>query len=118
MPMRSYFDLVDEFPRSYLIVGVVGPMPATLPPYAGPAVLLERLIEAQRPKGAWAVAPIQDGSLFALHCVFQLEGDADRLARAVLAQGIGCYPGFNSQREFRFDRAMQKAVRDALKELE
>lgn len=59
---------------------------------------------------------MQDGSNFAVHCVFQHKADADRLA-APVAVGINRYPGLLAQREFRFDRQLQASVRKILKEL-
>jgi hypothetical protein len=118
MGKRTFDELLDEFPQPYLVVAMVGRLGPRLSDIDhGPTRLLERLIEGQRPKGAWAVGEMQDGSQFALHCVFQHKIDADRLAAAVMASGIGRYAGFLSQREFRFDRQLQAAVRKILKEL-
>jgi len=59
---------------------------------------------------------MQDGRGFAIHCVFARPEDAQKLAAAVQAKGIGRYPGFASQREFGLEAAMRKNIAAALAE--
>jgi len=115
MDPLPYGDFLEAFPQPYLVVGIVGPLTPKVATDHGPSTLLAELIRAQRPKGQWAIGEMADGQRFNLHCVFQLKADADKLASAVQAGGIGRYPGFLAQREFAFGREMQKAVRTVLR---
>lgn len=91
---RSYDDLVSEFPKPHLLVGIVGPLGPTFRVDPKPGELLGRLLTEQQPKGAWAIGKMQDGTRFALHCVFERKAHADRLASALHATTMGRYAGF------------------------
>jgi len=110
MPRRSFEDLLDEFPRAHLIVGHVESLRATAPADR----VIGRLIESLRPRADWATGQMQDGRGFSVHCVFARKEDAQQLATAVQATGIGRYPGFAIQREFRLDAEMRKNISAAL----
>lgn len=112
MPKRSFEDLLDEFPRAHLIVGHVESLKAT----ATAEKVIGGLIESLGLRADWATGQIQDGRGFAVHCVFARPEDAQRLAAAVQAKGIGRYPGFASQREFTLDATMRKNIATALAE--
>jgi hypothetical protein len=110
MPRRSFEDLLNDFPRAHLLVGHVESLKAT----ATAEKAISRLIESLGPRADWATGQMQDGRGFAVHCVFARTEDAQRLAAAVRAMGIGRYPGFASQREFTLDAGMRKGISAAL----
>lgn len=78
--------------------------------------MIGRLIENLGLRADWAVDRMQDGRGFSVHCVFALPEDAQKVAAAVQAKGIGRYPGFASQREFTLDATMRKNISTALTE--
>jgi len=112
MARRSFEALLDDFPRAHLVVGHVETLKAT----ATAEKAIGRLIESLGPRADWATGQMQDGRGFAVHCVFARPEDAQKLAAAVQAKGIGRYPGFASQREFGLDAAMRKNIAAALAE--
>jgi hypothetical protein len=117
MPLRSYNDLVDEIPNAHLVVGTVGRIgrpAADTKELAAAAVLIKRLLAALDPRGDYAVGEMADGDDFAVHAVFALKADADRLADAVQARTVGRYAGWSSQRAFRLDPAARKVIAAAL----
>jgi hypothetical protein len=112
MPRRSFEDLLDDFPRAHLVVGHVESLKAT----ATGEKAVSRLIDSLGPRADWATGQMQNGRGFAVHCVFARPEDAQKLAAAVQAKGIGRYPGFASQREFTLDTGMRKNISAALSE--
>ena len=103
---------MDDFPRAHLVVGHVESLKATVAAEKS----VSRLIESLGPRADWATGQMQDGKGFAVHCVFARPEDAQKLAAAVQAKGIGRYPGFASQREFGLEAAMRKNIAAALAE--
>lgn len=61
---------------------------------------LADLIVALHPRGFYSVRPVEDECGPAIHCAFESEADAARLARTVRAIEIVRYPGFRSERAF------------------
>lgn len=113
MPRRTYHDLVGKFSEPHGVVGRIEDLHRI--ELADDMII--NLIAALAPKGDWATGQLQDGSGHAVHCVFELKEDADRVAHAVQAEHIGRYPGFASTREFRLDGEARRAITQVLREL-
>ena len=70
--------------------------------------LLRKSIRALGVDGSFSVViDRQRGA--AIHCLFELEQDALRLARAMNARRTDSYPGWQSQRVFSLERAYARA---------
>jgi hypothetical protein len=97
--------MVAQHRPAHLVVGVVvsgGAAPS--------AKLLISLLNKFDLKRNWAVTVIDDPSGDTVHCAFEAEADADKLANTFMARPIGKYSGWLSERSFRLDAAARKAI--------
>jgi hypothetical protein len=78
------------------------------------ARLLHDVIVTFSPQGYYSVRTVEDECGPAVHCAFELEADADRLAAAVGAIEIIRYQRFRSERAFALDEAVASALRRAI----
>jgi hypothetical protein len=77
--------------------------------------LLAALITRLEPKGLYALGIDRQGRTPEIHCAFEKDTDALKLAKAVGASAAGRYPGWASQRTFLLDDATRRGIAAALK---
>lgn len=90
----------------HLVVGYLKVAGAT----SAKSGLIITLIRALGMEDAFVVDVQREGGSWAVHCAFEREADADRLALAVKARGVRRYPGWKSQRAFLFDARVEKKI--------
>jgi hypothetical protein len=78
--------------------------------------LLAKLIARLAPKGVYALAVDRHGRTPEIHCVFEKDIDALKLARAVQADRAGGYPGWKSQCTFTLDEEACRTIAAALRD--
>jgi hypothetical protein len=101
--------MMQEHSAAHFVVAVVDGNPP-----GKPARLVTQLIERLRPTGEYAVTVLHEAAGPAVHCAFEVEDDADKLATAMHARGIGRSPGWALQRSFRLDAEVGNAIAAAL----
>jgi hypothetical protein len=109
MTQRSWTEVVDDPAARHLIVARLLPK-STDEPY----VLLAALIERLGPIGEFALLTRCEEDCAVMLCAFSHPEDAQSLAYAVEAEVIDRYPEWGSQHGFTLDRAVARAVIDAL----
>lgn len=114
MPLQLYQELVDKFPNPHLVVATVRARSALQPGKQ----LLTRLLEALKPKGDYALGVVPDGDHFAVHCVFEREDDAVKLAMAVWATRVDRDAGFATRRAFLLNQEAHETIKIVLAELD
>ena len=115
MPKVSWSALMERHPAAHLIVGVL-PEDEAATSNARPQLnLLAALIARLAPKGLYALAIDRQGRTPEIHCVFEKDADALKLAKAVGASAAGRYPGRASQQTFLLDDATRRGIAAALK---
>ena len=78
--------------------------------------LMAKLIAGLAPKGSYALTVDPQGRTPEIHCVFEKETDALKVASTVGATATGRYPGWASQRTFLLDAYASRAIAAALLE--
>jgi hypothetical protein len=115
MPRLSWSDFVHSHPRAHLVAAF---LPETeelgTPQVKANRNLLVRKIGQLAPSGAYAITVVRGGAQAEIHCAFANEADAAAFATAMDAEAVGRYPGYASQRLFRFDDAAASALEGAL----
>ena len=115
MPKVSWSAFLERHPAAHLIVGVL-PEDKAATSNARPQLnLLAALIARLAPKGLYALTVDRQGRTTEIHCVFEKDADAQKLAQAVGASAAGRYPGWASQRTFLMDDATRRGIAAALK---
>jgi hypothetical protein len=109
MTQRIWTEVVDDPAARHLVVARVEPKSID-----EPNALLAALIDRLGPIGEFALLTRceEDGAV--VLCAFSHPEDAQSLAYAVEAELIDRYPEWGSQRGFILDRAVARAVIDAL----
>ncbi len=103
VPKLSWSAFIQRHPAAHLVAGV---MPESDPIAANARWalgLVPRLIARLAPKGLYALAVVREGRTPEVHCVFEKDTDALKLANAVQADRAGRYPGWRSQHTFTLD---------------
>ncbi len=77
--------------------------------------LMTKLIDRLAPKGFYVLSIDRQGRTPEIHCVFENDADALKLAQAVGATAAGRYPGWASQRTFLLVDATRRGIAAALK---
>lgn len=75
---------------------------------------LHDLIVTFSPQGHYSVRLLEDECGPAVHCAFENEADADRLALSVGAIEIARYQGYRSERAFYLSEAATRGIRRTL----
>ena len=115
MPKLSWSALLQRYPAAHLVAGVL-PEDEAATSNARPQLnLMAALINRLAPKGLYALAIDRQGRTPEIHCVFEKDADAQKLAQAVGASAAGRYPGWASQRTFLMDDATRRGIAAALK---
>jgi hypothetical protein len=115
VPKVSWSDFLQRHPAAHLVVGVF-PEDEAATSNARPQLnLMAKLIARLEPKGLYAVSVERQGRTPEIHCVFEKDADAQKLAQAVGASAAGRYPGWASQRMFLMDDATRRGIAAALK---
>jgi len=76
--------------------------------------LMTKLIAGLTPKGFYALTIDRQGRTPEIHCVFEKDTDALKVAKTVGATAAGRYPGWASQRTFLLDAYACRAIAAAL----
>jgi hypothetical protein len=114
MSKVSWSAFMARHPAAHMVAGVI-PEDEALPANARPQLnLVAALIGRLRPKGLYALTVDRQGRTPEIHCVFEKDTDALKLAKAVGATGAGRYPGWASQRTFGLDAATCRGIAAAL----
>ena len=115
MPKLSGSAFLQRYPAAHLVAGVL-PEDEAATSNARPQLnLMAALINRLAPKGLYALAIDRQGRTPEIHCVFEEDADAQKLAQAVGASAAGRYPGWASQQTFLLDDATRRGIAAALK---
>lgn len=98
---------------AHLVVGYVKVAGAT----PAKSRLILTLIKGLGVEGAHMVDVQGEGGGWAVHCAFEQEADAARIALAVHARCVARYPYWKSQRAFLFDERAEKRIATTLNAL-
>jgi len=110
MPKLSWATLLSRHPAAHLIMAIADDGEDA-------ARLLARLFEGMALAGGWAVRAKKERTIEFAECVFADKIAADQVAKLFGATGIGRYPGWRSQREFRLDKVAETMILQALEEI-
>ena len=116
VPKLVWSTFIDRHPAAHLVAGV---MPESEPVKADARLqlgLMAKLIAGLAPKGSYALTVDPQGRTPEIHCVFEKETDALKVASTVGATATGRYPGWASQRTFLLDAYASRAIAAALLE--
>jgi len=116
MPKLSWSSFIDRFPYAHLVAGVVPEedlMAASPRELFG---LMSKLLSRLRLIGHYALSIDRQGLTPQIHCLFEREADAGKVAGALQANVAARYPGWASQRTFCLDDKARQAIEAALKE--
>jgi hypothetical protein len=113
MIQRTYHELLDEIPSLHLVIARV----RTKDRLRAAEDNLVTLVIALEPKAQWSVGHIRGVDGYKIHCVFERQEDADRLADAVGATAVHPDIGFQSRRSFALDAAARKAITSTLQKM-
>ena len=97
----------------HLVVGYVKVAGAT----SAKSRLIFTLIKSLGVEGAHVIDVQGEGGGWAVHCAFEREADAARMALAVHARSVARYPHWKSQRAFLFDERAEKRIATTLSAL-
>ena len=109
MTHRSWTDVVDDPAARHLVVARIVPKATD-----EPAAVLAALIERLAPIGDYALLTRCEEQGPVTLCAFSHPDDAAALAAAVEAEAIDHYPEWASRRAFTLDKAMARAIVDAI----
>ncbi len=109
MTQRTWTEVVDDPAARHLVVARLLPKSTDVP-----QVLLSALIERLGPIGEFALLTRCEEECAVVLCAFTHPEDAEALADAVEAEAVERYPEWASQCAFTLDRAVARAVADAL----
>jgi hypothetical protein len=109
MTQRTWTEVVDDPAARHLVVARLQPKSTD-----EPHVLLSALIERLGPIGEFALLTRCEEECAVVMCAFSHPEDAEALAEAVEAEAVERYPEWASQCAFTLDRAVARAVADAL----
>jgi hypothetical protein len=93
MPKVSWSAFLERLPAAHLIVGVLPENEAATSNARPQLNLMAALIGRLAPKGLYALSIDRQGRTPEIHCVFEKDADAFKLANAVQADRAGRYPG-------------------------
>jgi hypothetical protein len=116
VPKLAWSTFLDRHPAAHLVAGV---MPESEPVKADARLqlgLMAKLIAGLAPKGSYALTVDRQGRTPEIHCVFEKETDALKVASTVGAAATGRYPGWANQRTFLLDAYASRAIAAALLE--
>jgi hypothetical protein len=115
MPKVSWSAFMERHPAAHLVAGVL-PEDGAATSNARPQLnLMAALIARLAPTGLYALSVERQGRTPEIHCVFENDADALKLAQAVGASPAGRYPGRASQQTFLLDDATRRGIASALK---
>ncbi len=102
--------MLSEHPNSHLIVA--RPAETNSLEMAG---LIDRLIDRMQPRGDYATTLMKvKGADEAIHCAFENEREAARMAGTMGARPISRYVGWSTQLAFDLDKVLADAIAKAL----
>src|SRR4051812_48825704 len=109
MARKTWLRMLGEHPSSHLIrARPAGPQAPEM------ADLLDRLIDRMQPRGSYATTLMTvKGHEPAVHCAFEHEREAARMAGTMNAKPISRYVGWRSQLAFDLDQALADAIERA-----
>ena len=113
MRQRLYQELLEEVPSLHLVTARV----RTKDRMRAAEDTLVTLIIALEPKAQWSVGHMRGADGYKVHCLFECEDDADRLAGTVAATAVEPDIGFESRRSFALDAAARKAITSTLQKM-
>jgi hypothetical protein len=114
MPKLAWSTFLERHPAAHFVAGVT-PEGGSIT--AGGRLqfnLMAKLIAALAPKGLYALTIDRQGRTPEIHCVFEKDTDALKVAKTVGATAAGRYPGWASQRTFLLDAYACRAIATAL----
>src|SRR5215212_3211311 len=109
MTHRSWTEVVDDPAARHLVAARIVPKAID-----EPAAVLTALIEGLAPLGDYALLTRCEEAGPVTLCAFSHPDDAAALAAAVGAEQIDHYPEWASRRAFTLDKAMARAIVDAI----
>ena len=110
MPKLSWSKMMARHPNAHLVMAIADDGEDA-------ARLLDRLFDGMALPGGWAVRAKKENAQECAECVFGEKASADKVANLFGAKGIGRYPGWKSQREFRLDKGAEVMILQALEQL-
>lgn len=110
MPKLTWSKMMARHPAAHLVMAIADDGQDA-------ARLLTRLFDGMALAGGWAVRAKKEGKVEFAECVFAEKTAADKVAKLFGATGIGRYPGWQSQREFRLDKRAEAMILQALEQL-
>jgi hypothetical protein len=112
MARKTWLRMLSEHPSSHLIVA--RPVETSIEETARLLNLLDRLIDRMQPRGAYASTVMKVKGIEAIHCAFEHEREAARMAGTMQAHPITRYVGWSTQAAFDLDPALASAIARAL----
>jgi hypothetical protein len=109
VPKVSWSALMERHLAAHLVAGVLPEGAAIISNVRRQLNLMTKLIARLAPKGLYALTVDRQNPTPEIHCVFEKDSDALKLAKAVGAHSAGRYPGWASQRTFG-DEALRGSV--------
>jgi hypothetical protein len=97
MPKLSWSAFLQRYPAAHLVAGVLPDDEAATSNARPQLNLIAALIARLAPKGLYALTVDRQGRTREIHCVFEKDTDALKVAQAVGASVAGRYPGWASQ---------------------
>lgn len=111
MPVMTWDEFLDAFPRSHLVVAWLHVRQRTGEVRRARFDLLKRVATALEPSGAWAIT---DANLREIYITYEKAADATKLCTLVTAKPLGPSLQWLSQGAFRFEKDAQRSIMDAL----
>jgi hypothetical protein len=112
MARKTWLRMLSEHPSSHLIVA--RPVETNADEMAHLLELVDRLIDRMQPRGSYATTLMKAKGIEAIHCAFEHEREAARMAGTMQAKPIKRYVGWASQQAFDLDGVLAGAIAKAL----
>jgi hypothetical protein len=116
MSKLSWSNFIDLHPTAHLVAGIVQEADVAMTPPRQLLALMNKLLSRLGLAGPYALTVDCQGMTPEIHCVFEREADAAKVAEALQASASSRYPGWASQRTFRLEPKTRRAIESVLKE--
>ncbi|CAN5326412.1 hypothetical protein BH10PSE6_BH10PSE6_35250 [soil metagenome] len=112
MARKTWLRMLSEHPSSHLIVA--RPVETNAEEMARLLDLVDRLIDRMHSRGSYASTLMNAKGIEAIHCAFEHEREAARMAGTMQATPIRRYVGWATQQAFDLDSVLAGAIEKAL----
>jgi hypothetical protein len=112
MARKTWLRMLSEHPSSHLIVA--RPVETSAEEMARLLNLMDRLIDRMQPRGSYASTLMMVKGIEAIHCAFEHQREAARMAGTMQARPISRYIGWSTQAAFDLDCVLAAAIAKAL----